>query len=140
MINQTGCVGEHVQRARDAEHAQGGLSAGPLSVLGVSDIMHLPSVLSIPSKLDEVFYGMGSIETKPWVRKVGIDFRDIRMAVLCQRIVPAAYAFVIHTTNPSNGAAKRGRDSKSASPCTMLQRSLFPHARTCCATGALHET
>ncbi len=39
------------------------------------------------------------------MRKVGIDFRDIRMAVLCQRIVPAAYAFVIHTTNPSNGAA-----------------------------------
>lgn len=38
------------------------------------------------------------------MRKVGIDFRDIRMAVLCQRVVPAAYAFVIHTTNPSNGA------------------------------------
>jgi alpha-glucan, water dikinase len=38
------------------------------------------------------------------MRKVGIDFRDIRMAVLCQRIVPAAYAYVIHTTNPSNGA------------------------------------
>lgn len=37
------------------------------------------------------------------MRKVGIDFRDIRMAVLVQRIVPAAYAFVIHTTNPSNG-------------------------------------
>lgn len=38
------------------------------------------------------------------MRKVGIDFRDIRMAVLVQRVVPAAYAFVIHTTNPSNGA------------------------------------
>jgi alpha-glucan, water dikinase len=41
------------------------------------------------------------------MRKVGIDFRDIRMAVLCQRVVPAAYAFVIHTTNPSNGVAER---------------------------------
>jgi Pyruvate phosphate dikinase, AMP/ATP-binding domain len=40
------------------------------------------------------------------MRKVGIDFRDIRMAVLCQRVVPAAYAYVIHTTNPSSGAAK----------------------------------
>lgn len=38
------------------------------------------------------------------MRKVGIDFRDIRMAVLVQRIVPAAYAFVIHTVNPTNGA------------------------------------
>ena len=39
--------------------------------------------------------------------QVGIDFRDIRMAVLVQRVVPAAYAFVIHTTNPSNGAPHR---------------------------------
>lgn len=85
--------------------------------------MHVPSVLSIPFKLDKVFYSMGSIETKSWMRKVGIDFRDIRMAVLCQRIVPAAYAFVIHTTNPSNGAAKRGRDANSASPCSA---HLFP--------------
>ncbi|KAI3430517.1 hypothetical protein D9Q98_005110 [Chlorella vulgaris] len=36
-------------------------------------------------------------------RKVGINFDDVRMAVLCQRIVPAQYAFVIHTTNPTNG-------------------------------------
>lgn len=28
---------------------------------------------------------------------------DIRMAVLCQRVVQARYAFVIHTTNPSTG-------------------------------------
>jgi alpha-glucan,water dikinase len=36
-------------------------------------------------------------------RKVGISFDDVRMAVLCQRVVPAQYAFVIHTTNPTNG-------------------------------------
>ncbi|KAL4448876.1 hypothetical protein ABPG77_007593 [Micractinium sp. CCAP 211/92] len=36
-------------------------------------------------------------------RKVGINFDDVRMAVLCQRVVPAQYAFVIHTTNPTNG-------------------------------------
>ena len=38
------------------------------------------------------------------MRKVGLDFRDLRMAVLVQRIVPAAYAFVIHTHNPSTGS------------------------------------
>ncbi|EFN51271.1 hypothetical protein CHLNCDRAFT_37464 [Chlorella variabilis] len=38
-------------------------------------------------------------------RKVGINFDDVRMAVLCQRIVPAQYAYVIHTTNPTNGDA-----------------------------------
>lgn len=39
------------------------------------------------------------------MRKVGLDFADLRMAVLVQRVVPAAYAFVIHTENPSTGAA-----------------------------------
>ena len=38
------------------------------------------------------------------MRKVGLDFRDLRMAVLVQRVVPAAYAFVIHTHNPSTGS------------------------------------
>ena len=34
--------------------------------------------------------------------KVGITINDIRMAVLCQKIIPAEYAYVIHTKNPSN--------------------------------------
>ena len=33
--------------------------------------------------------------------KVGIKLSDIYMAVLCQKIIPAEYAFVIHTKNPS---------------------------------------
>jgi Pyruvate phosphate dikinase, AMP/ATP-binding domain len=37
------------------------------------------------------------------MRKVGLDFMDIRMAVLCQRVVQPRYAFVIHTTNPATG-------------------------------------
>jgi alpha-glucan,water dikinase len=36
-------------------------------------------------------------------RKVGIPFDAVRMAVLCQAVVPARYAFVIHTTNPTTG-------------------------------------
>ena len=51
---------------------------------------------------DRAFYSM---------RKVGLDFMDLRMAVLVQRVVPARYAFVIHTTNPSTGAAP---------PCSAL--------------------
>lgn len=38
------------------------------------------------------------------MRKVGLNFMDLRMAVLVQRVVPADYAFVIHTVNPSTGA------------------------------------
>ncbi|KAF5828538.1 glucan water dikinase precursor [Dunaliella salina] len=36
------------------------------------------------------------------LRKIGLSFEDVRMAVLVQRVVPAHYAFVIHTRNPSN--------------------------------------
>lgn len=36
-------------------------------------------------------------------RKVGINFDDVRMAVLVQRVIPARYAFVIHTENPTTG-------------------------------------
>ena len=32
--------------------------------------------------------------------KVGVKISDIYMAVLCQKIIPADYAFVIHTKNP----------------------------------------
>lgn len=39
------------------------------------------------------------------LRKVGLNFDDVRMAVLVQRVVPARYAFVIHTKNPSNNNA-----------------------------------
>lgn len=40
------------------------------------------------------------------MRKVGLDFNSIRMAVLVQRVVPAEYAFVIHTHNPATGSQK----------------------------------
>ena len=33
--------------------------------------------------------------------KVGINISDIKMAVLCQKIIPADYSYVIHTKNPS---------------------------------------
>ena len=35
-------------------------------------------------------------------RKIGIKLKEISMAVLCQKIIEAEYAFVIHTKNPSN--------------------------------------
>ncbi|XP_024543149.1 alpha-glucan water dikinase 1, chloroplastic [Selaginella moellendorffii] len=38
-------------------------------------------------------------------RKAKIDHEHLRMAVLVQQIICADYAFVIHTTNPSNGNA-----------------------------------
>ena len=61
--------------------------------------------LPLPHLLQGVWASQYNERAMLSMRKVGIDFRDIRMAVLCQRVVPAAYAYVIHTTNPSNGAA-----------------------------------
>lgn len=40
------------------------------------------------------------------MKKVGLNFNDLRMAVLVQRVIPAEYAYVIHTHNPSNGSAE----------------------------------
>ena len=38
-------------------------------------------------------------------KRMGIPHEDLFMAVLIQQVVPAEYAFVIHTTNPTNGNA-----------------------------------
>ncbi len=35
--------------------------------------------------------------------KAGLQQQDLQMAVLCQPVVPAQYAFVAHTTNPVTG-------------------------------------
>lgn len=40
------------------------------------------------------------------MKKVGLKIDDLRMAVLIQRVIPAEYAFVIHTKNPSTGNEK----------------------------------
>ena len=37
------------------------------------------------------------------VKKIGVRLDQVFMAVLVQKIVRAKYAFVIHTTNPTNG-------------------------------------
>lgn len=45
------------------------------------------------------------------LRKVGIEADDVRMAVCVMRVVPARYAFVIHTKNPSNNDANEVRQA-----------------------------
>ena len=37
------------------------------------------------------------------VKKIGVQLDQVYMAVLIQKIVRAQYAFVVHTTNPTNG-------------------------------------
>jgi alpha-glucan,water dikinase len=36
-------------------------------------------------------------------KKIGFNLHAIYMAVLVQRIIPSEYAYVVHTTNPTNG-------------------------------------
>ena len=68
-------------------------AVAPSSVCSDFDVPRLQSVWA--SKYNErAFLSM---------KKVGLNFLDLRMAVLVQRVVPAAYAFVIHTENPTNG-------------------------------------
>ena len=37
------------------------------------------------------------------MKKIGVNLDQVYMAVLVQKIVKAEYAYVIHTTNPTNG-------------------------------------
>ena len=37
------------------------------------------------------------------LRKAGLRHKDLQMAVLCQQVIPAKYAFVAHTTHPTTG-------------------------------------
>ena len=37
------------------------------------------------------------------MKKIGVNLNQVFMAVLIQKIVKAQYAYVIHTTNPTNG-------------------------------------
>lgn len=39
------------------------------------------------------------------LKKAGMDHSDLRMAVLCQEVVDAQYAFVAHTQHPLTGNA-----------------------------------
>ena len=36
-------------------------------------------------------------------KKIGVTLHAVYMAVLVQRVIPAEYAYVIHTSNPTNG-------------------------------------
>lgn len=63
------------------------------------------------------------------MRKVGLNFMDLRMAVLVQRVVPADYAFVIHTVNPSTGACPAPQQH-NASGSTGASRGAAVHATT----------
>lgn len=71
-----------------------------------------------------------------------LNFDDVRMAVLVQRVVPAQYAFVIHTKNPSNndeeevfcemvrglGEAQRGAQVPGDEALTTSPRDEIPPA------------
>lgn len=37
------------------------------------------------------------------LRRAGLSHAALQMAVLCQEVVPAAYAFVAHTIHPTTG-------------------------------------
>jgi alpha-glucan,water dikinase len=74
------------------------------------------------------------------LKKVGLDFDSVRMAVLVQRVVKPQYAFVIHTKNPSNNdegevrrgsrgqrrAARRGSRGHACQPARSAPRPASP--------------
>jgi hypothetical protein len=77
----------------------------------------------VPARAQGVWASKYNARALLSMRKAGLDFRDLRMAVLVQRVVPAAYAFVIHTRNPATSAPDEAR----ANP-TLHQASSYPAA------------
>jgi len=61
------------------------------------------------SQFDQAWYSVKRVWASKFneraflaVKKLGVNLHQIFMAVLVQKIVPAEYAYVIHTTNPTN--------------------------------------
>jgi alpha-glucan,water dikinase len=55
--------------------------------------------------LREVWASKWNVRAVLSLRQAALEHATLRMAVLVQRVVPADYAFVLHTTNPSTGDA-----------------------------------
>lgn len=71
---------------------------GLLDDLGCDDIdKHLPGAWYA---IKRVWASMWNERAHLARAKIGLNVEDVDMAVLCQKVIDAEYAFVIHTTNP----------------------------------------
>lgn len=55
------------------------------------------------------------------LRRAELSHSALQMAVLCQEVVPAQYAFVAHTTNPTTGV-------RLVNICTSWQTLHYPRS------------
>lgn len=62
-----------------------------------------------PGQFDQAWYSIKRVWASKFneraflaTKKLGVTLHQIFMAVLVQRVIPAEYAYVIHTTNPTN--------------------------------------
>ena len=84
------------------------------------------------------------------MKKAGLNFLDLRMAVLVHRVVPAAYTFIIHTENPTSRAKdemfaelvhfkqKASWKKNCCNACTDQLARALQHA--CCMLSNTHHT
>jgi alpha-glucan,water dikinase len=106
-----------LQSARDADEKA--LAALRECVLTLNAPPELPTALHAvmntaglpwPDDWDTAWHRIKQVWASKWNdraylsrRRMGIPHEDLSMAVLIQQVVPADYAFVIHTVNPTNG-------------------------------------
>ena len=74
--------------------------------------MPVPGAPGAPGSWEEAWAAITAVWASKWnvravtaTRKAGLQHADLAMAVLVQELVPARYAFVLHTTNPVSGDA-----------------------------------
>jgi len=70
----------------------------------------LEAGLTLPADRRELAQAITRVWASQWTdraygsrRRLGLDHDDLHMAVLVQQLVPADYAFVLHTANPTTG-------------------------------------
>jgi len=110
---------QELTRQIEKEAAEGTLAALRETVLGLLAPEELPAALHDvlhatglpwPQDWDRAWNRIKQVWASKWNdraclsrKRMGIPHENLAMAVLVQQVVPADYAFVIHTVNPTNG-------------------------------------
>ena len=112
-------------------------------------ILHPPLLLSMLAPLlaagmewdgsqpsqDNIWHAIKAVWASKWnsravssLRKAGLQHGHLQMAVLCQPVIPAKYAFVAHTINPVTGAPPPCLLLVASSTASSAEWVVWPHA------------
>ena len=81
----------------------------PMSIAGIAWDGSSPSWDSMWAAIKAVWASKWNSRAVSSLQKAGLQHKDLQMAVLCQPLIPAQYAFEAHMTNPTTGVICRSK-------------------------------